>query len=168
MKNKPSLIFRVGILVLVLTSFGIAQRHHLTFTGANFNGDSTDEYLNSGNSVSVQTTSHALLAPVSFPDSANGMQVTRLSCTVWDNSVSGRILVSLLKVDRWTGSAHRVGKLETGLTQASNSLQYLNLPKSQMMARGIDNNRWAWYLEVYFSEGYPTLLQLYHVTIRYE
>lgn len=147
------MIIRVGILVLVLTSLGIAQRHHLTFAGAHFYGDSTKEYRNNGNGVSAQTTFQDLLAPVSFPDSANGMQVTRLSCTLLDNSVSGRISVSLVKVDRWTGYVTTLGYLQTENAFASGSVQYLNIPKSQMTGRGIDNNRWAWFLRVFSVRG---------------
>ena len=161
------MIARVGVLILVFTSFSMAQRHHLTYTGAHFSGDSTGEHRNNGNWVSSNSASHVLYAPVSFPDSANGMQVTRLSCTLVDTSTSGRIGVTLVKVDRWTGYAINVCYLTSSLAFSSSSVQYLNVPKSQMTGRGIDNNRWAWYLMAYFSEG-DTPLNLYHVTIRYE
>jgi hypothetical protein len=161
------MIIRVGILILVLTSFGMAQLHHLTFTGAHFNGGTAVEYANSGHFVGKLNTGGSLYAPISFPDSANGMQVTRLSYSAWDGSATGQITLFLVKVDRWTGNSTNVASNSTGIAAAVNSVQYLNLPKSQMGAKGIDNNRWAWYLRVYFSEG-DTALYLYHVTIRYE
>jgi hypothetical protein len=86
---------------------------------------------------------------------------------MWDSSVSGELTVVLGKVDRWTANTSYVASKSTGITAAVSSLQYMNLPKSQMVARGIDNNRWAWFLRVDFSEG-NTSLYLHHVTIRYE
>ena len=161
------MIARVGVLILVFTSFSMAQRYHLTYAAGHFSGDSSDVYSNFGYSLSNSGLRSWLFAPVVFPDSANGMQVTRLSYSLLDNSVTGYIAVSLEKVDRWTGIATTVGFLASDYSGASNSIAYLNKPKSSMNGRGIDNNRWAWYLMAYFSEG-DTPLNLYHVTIRYE
>ena len=167
MKKVLFAIIGVLVLVFVFSSAGFAQQHHVTYTAGHFSGDSTVEFWNTGNILGKPGEDGFLYAPVNFPDSANGMQVTRLSFSAWDNSVSGSLTVSLRKVDRWNGDFTNVCIKSTGTTAVMSSFQYLNVPKSQMVARRIDNNRWAWFLRVDFSEG-DTPLYLYHVTIRYE
>ena len=168
MKKVLLAIIGVLALVFVFTSAGFAQRHHLTYTSGHFSGDTANNFFKTSASIGNLDSAEAwLYAPVVFPDSANGMQVTRLSCTLRDNSVTGLIQAQLYKVDRWSGLSTNVGWTSTGIAFAATAVQFLNQPKSQLSARGIDNNRWAWVLVVYFSEG-NTQLGLSHVTIRYE
>jgi len=168
MRKTLNVFFGVVFLLLVFTSQGLTQRHHLTFTGAHFSGDSLDNFFRTGDGIANISSGEAWFdAPVNFPDSANGMQVTRLSCTILDNSITGFLQVQLYKVDRWSGLPVDVSYLSTNAPFAANSVIYMNIPKNQMKARGIDNNRWAWYLTAYFSEG-KTALGVSHVTIRYE
>ena len=168
MFKKSTHIFGIVILLLVFSSPGFAQRYHLTYSSGHFSGDTADNYFKNSSSLGNLLTGESwLYAPVVFPDSANGMQVTRLSCTVRDNSTTGYIQAQLYKVDRWSAQSTLAGFVTTGTTFAATAVQLLNKPKSQISARGIDNNRWSWVLVVYFSEG-NTQLGLSHVTLRYE
>jgi hypothetical protein len=168
MRKTLNAIFGAMILLFLFASTGMAQRHHLNYTAAHFSGDSSDNFLRTGDDIANLGTGMAWFdGAVNFPDSANGMQVTRLSCTLVDNSATGYLQVQLYKVDRWSGLSTLVGYLTTSAAFTSSSVIYLNIPKSQMNARGIDNNRWAWYLTAYFSEG-NTVMGLSHVTISYE
>ena len=167
---RKALITFFGILILlfVFASQGVAQRHHLTYSGPHFSGDAADNFHRQSSGIGNWGSAEAWFsAPVNFPDSANGMQVTRLSCTVRDNSTTGMLQIQLYKVDRWSGLSKAVAWKGTEVADAANFVRCLNTPKSQMMARGIDNNRWAWFLVIYFSEG-NTDLVLFHATIRYE
>ena len=168
MFKKATHFFGIVILVLVFASAGFAQRYHLNYSSGHFSGDTADNFFKTSSALGNLFSGEAwLYAPVVFPDSANGMQVTRLSCTLRDNSVTGQMQVQLIKVDRWSAQSTYVGWVSSGIPFAATAVQYLNLPRSQLSARGIDNNRWSWVLAVYFSEG-NTQLGVSHITLRYE
>jgi len=157
------------LLLFLFSSYGQAQTYHLSFSGNVFNGNEPSRdffkaangylYMPSGNGTHV--------AQVNFPDSANGMGVSRLSVSYLDNNSSDYLLVHLSKVDRWNGTWTQVASVSSNGLLNSTDIRYLNIPKSQMTGRGIDNNRYAWYLVVYFS-GSGNTLRLYNVTVRYE
>lgn len=166
--RKISTIFAMAALILVFTSSSFAQQHHITYTGTGFIGwFDTEDFQHLSGAVYKPTNPGWVDCQVNFPDSANGMQATRMSITYEDNSATGYLRVHLRKKDRWSGAFFEVAIINTGTTSASPSIRYLNIPKSQMSARGIDNNRYAWYLAVYFNEG-GTSMRLHQVTIRYE
>jgi hypothetical protein len=112
------------------------------------------------------TTGTELTAGVNFPDSADGMKVQRVSISVIDNS-AGSFSVVLQKVDRWSGTVTWVAELTTAGLSSSGSVQYVNIPKSLMTAPGIDSDRYAWYVMVFFDSAGSTNLYLKSVTIRY-
>ena len=82
--RKALITFFSGfVLIFVFASLGLAQRHHLTYTAAHFHGGTNVEgYYCGGNYIYKPTEGGYLFAPVAFPDSAIGMQVTRLSCSL--------------------------------------------------------------------------------------
>lgn len=64
------------VLLFVFASLGLAQRHHLTYTGAHFSGDSSDNFWRTGDGIANLGSTEAYYdALINFPDSANGMQV---------------------------------------------------------------------------------------------
>ena len=164
---KKNLFIIIGIGIILVTS-GLAQFHEITYPGAAFYGRSPltvyyiDGYLHMGEEGTCYSA-------VNFPDSANGMKVSRISMIFMDNNNQAEIRLQLLKLDRWTGVSTEVAHLYSYLKPNSSSIQYMNLPKSGMRAQGIDNNRYSWYLRAMFDTDASVLnLRLYSVIIRYE
>jgi hypothetical protein len=82
---------------------------------------------------------------VNFPDSANGMKVSRMSVTFMDNNGSADLEILLYKMNRWTGNISIVAFLSSSSKTDSSSIQFMNVPKIGMYAHGIDNNRYSWF-----------------------
>ena len=168
MKKVLFLIFGIGILLAFLTSFSYAQFYELCYPGNAFTPSSNRvEYQKHADGYFYLDGPHQFSCPVIFPAGANGKKVIRLSVTYLDNVSGGYIRVSLHKLDRWSGDATEVGSLSSSSTGFSPFIFNMNLPKGQMKARGIDNNRYAWYLNGYMR-GFSDRLRLYQVTVRYE
>jgi hypothetical protein len=168
MKKVLSLIFGIGIFFVFLTSFSYAQFYELCYPGNAFTPSSNSvEYHKHIDGYLYLNGPHQFNYPVIFPASANGKKVSRLSVTYLDNVAGGYIRVALYKLDRWSGDATEVGILSSSSTGSSPFIFDMNLPKGQMKTRGIDNNRYAWYLYGYMS-GFGENLRLYQVTVRYQ
>ena len=170
MKKRLFLILGIGAMLILFSSFSAADE--LSFNGCHFS-HAHDDYEHNrdlNGSIHQDTDRGWMTAPMFFPDSATGMNVTRFSVTYVDNTASAYIRVSLYKVDRWTGTSTQVARLESGTAEASAGVQYMNMPKSQMTAFGIDNNRFSWFLYCWNSDadGAGTDLSLHHITVRYE
>jgi len=168
MKKSLLVLFGTGLLLLVLSSNGLAQSYELSFSANGFTGRSeSEDYFNNYGTIHKNTTVGWLICQVNFPASAEGMNVSRLSVSFVDNTNTGQLQVQLIKVDRWTGSAFTVADVSSGVSQASASIRFMNQPKSQMSATGITNNRWAWAIWANFGDS-GSKLGLHSVTIRYE
>ena len=163
---KRTLLLVLGIGVLFVTS-AQAQFYELSYGGPSFFG-STDieDYYHTGNYASKESSIGTLDCQVVFPASASGMNVSRLSVTYLDNT-NGYITVSIIKIDRWTGNYALVAIVVTSGQVSLPSVRYVNQPKSQMIATGIDNNRYSWYLWANFTESGDSL-RIYSVTVRYQ
>lgn len=157
----------MGVFVFLTATVGFAQQYHIVYSGSDFQGkDSTDAYETEWAGVYATAAEGALTCGVHFPDSANGMSVQRVSMSVRDNSDSYFGLV-LFKKDRWTGNLMPVAELSTFGLPKSSSVQYVNLPKSQMSAYRIDNTRYSWAMLVVFEQPGANDFLLEQVTIRY-
>jgi hypothetical protein len=171
LKKKLLLIFGIGVSLIMFSSFTSAQFHELSFCGTHFS-HAHDEYEHNRDldgSMHQENSRGWMTAPVVFPDSASGMNVTRLSVSYRDNDATYGMIVRLYKTDRWTGQSHMVAELDSDDYSTSAAVQYMNLPKSQMQAYGIDNNRYAWFLYLYFNDpDGNTSVKLHQVTVRYE
>ena len=170
MKKRLSLIIGIGAFLILFSTFNVADE--ISFNGCHFS-HAQDEYEHDRDidgSIHQNDSAGWMTAPIVFPDSATGMNVTRLSVTYRDNTASAYVRVRLYKTDRWSGLATEVAELESGVAEASTGVQYMNIPKSQMTGYGIDNNRYAWYLYCWFSDqaGAGVNLKLHQVTVRYE
>jgi len=172
MKKRLFLFLGIGAFLILSSTFGVADE--LSFNGIHFTpAFSHYDVAKSLSGYVYQDGASGgwMSAPVVFPNSASGMNVTRLSVTYWDNDPLYYLRVRLYKTDRWSGSSTMVADLESGAGEASASISYMNMPKSQMTAYGIDNNRYAWYLYFWRSDSdgsAGTDMRLNHVTIRYE
>ena len=167
MKKAISIFLGIGLVVGLFVVTGFAQQYHIVYSGADFKGyNTTNEYRGYNGGVYAIREWSALWCGVHFPDSANGMQVQRVSISVVDNDDS-YLYVRLHKQDRWTGQIRQVAYLETEELPKSTSVQVVNIPKSQMNSYGIDNTRYAWYLFVVFYAPGSDEFRLNQVTIRY-
>ena len=170
MKKGLFLIVGIGAMLILFSSFSMSDE--ISFNGCHFS-HAEDQYEHDRDidgSIHQDTSSGWMTAPMVFPDSATGMNVTRFSVTYVDNTASAYVRVRLYKTDRWTGTSTEVAELESGVAEAAAGVQYMNMPKSQMTGFGIDNNRYAWYLYLWFSDGTGAShdLKLHQVTVRYE
>ena len=171
MKKTLLVLFVIGFLLLAFSSDGLAQTYELSFSGTAFTGRSeTEDYFKNYGEILKLSSIGWLVCPVNFPASAGGMNVSRFSVTFLDNTNTGRLQVQLVKIDRWTGNGFIVADVESGTSQASASVSFMNQPRSLMLGTGIDNNRWAWAIWAYFAEtgGGGGVLKLHSVTIRYQ
>jgi len=167
MKKALSMFFGIVVIVCLFIATGFGQQYHITYSGADFKGQSsTDGYTGYFGGVYANAAFEASLCGVHFPDSANGLQVQRVSISVVDNDDSF-LYFCLYKKDRWTGDIVLVAYLDTSGLSKSPSEQFLNIPKSQMTAYGIDNNRYSWHLQLYFGAPGSSSFLLDQVTIRY-
>ena len=168
MKKALIIIFCTGILLAYSVSVSHAQIFELCYPGNAFTPsiNSTDYHKHFEGYIYLNGPSQ-LNCPVNFPPSANGKKVSRLSVTYMDNAGGGYVKVALYKLDRWSGDAVLVGSLESSSTGYSPRIFNMNLSKSKLKAKGIDNNRYAWYLYGFMS-GFGDHLRIYQVTIRYE
>lgn len=161
------MILGIGVLLVTVTQ---AQSYEINFTGIDFDGHNQNVdyyYPTAGGYVYQPTSIGNLYAPVHFPVSASGLRVSRFSVTYYDFNAAGYVRVELYKKDRWNGGTTLVAQLQSSAAGNSSSIQFMNLPKSQMTATGIDNNRYAWFMLLYFSDN-GSSLRLHQVTIRYE
>ena len=167
MKKVLTLIVGLGIL-LFLTTPSYSQLYELSYPGNAFTpSTNTAGYTKHSEGSIYLDGAHQMNCTVNFPASANGMQVARISLTYVDNdSGGGYVGVTLYKLDRWSGNATVVGSLYSSGSGASPDIRYLNIPKSMLAARGIDNNRYSWYLYGYSTGGVNQ--RIFQVTIRYE
>jgi hypothetical protein len=168
MKKALTLIIGLGILLIFLTTPTYSQTYEICYPGNAFTPNSNNvDYSKDSEGYIFVAVSHQMNCTVNFPSSANGKQVTRISLSYLNNkSGGGNVGVTLYKLDRWSGTATEVGSLFSGFVDPSPNIKYLNSPKSMMTARGIDNNRYSWYLNGYSSGGSD--LRIYQITIRYE
>jgi hypothetical protein len=167
MKKSLILFLGLGILLCLMATTGFAQQYHLMYSGNHFRGyDFDDDWNGFSGGIYGMTAGTELTTGVNFPDSADGMQVQRVSISVIDNS-TGNFRVALQKVDRWSGTVTWVAELTTAGLSSSSSVQYVNIPKSLMTAPGIDSDRYAWYIMVFFDSQGSVDLYLKTVTIRY-
>jgi hypothetical protein len=167
MKKSLALIIGLGILLIFLTLTAYSQIYEICYPGNAFTPNSNNvEFTKHSEGYIFLLGSHQMNCTVNFPASSNGMQITRISLAYLDNTSGGYVGTGLYKLDRWSGKATLVGTLYSELSEASPDIKRLNLPKNQLKARGINNNRYAWYLHGYSSGGEN--LRLYYVTIRYE
>ena len=168
MKNALFKLLATGVVLGLFVVAGFAQQYHIVYSGVDFKGygSSVDGYQASNGGVYATPSPAHLSCGVHFPDSANGMQVQRVSISVVDNNDS-YFTVILYKKDRWTGNHSMVAFLSTFTLSKSTTEQFKNIPKSQMNAYSIDNTRYSWYLIIYFPHVGSTEYRLDQVTIRY-
>jgi hypothetical protein len=167
MKKAISMFLGIGIIVCFFVATGFAQQYHIVYSGADFQAYSSFYgYVGSGGGVYAAVAQNQLSCGVHFPDSANGMQVQRVSISVVDNDAS-YFDVYLYKKDRWTGNITAVAVLTTSGLSQSISEQFVNIPKSQMQGYRIDNTRYSWFLFVLFWAAGSGNFRLDQVTIRY-
>jgi hypothetical protein len=169
MKRNLSLSLGMVVLLLLFSNLGLAQSYHLSYSGNVFNGNEPSrDYFKAANGYLYMPSGNGThVAQVNFPDSATGLGVSRLSVSFLDNNNTAYLSLTLSKVDRWSGTWTAVGSVTTNGLGVSSAIRYLNIPKSALTGRGIDNNRYAFYLVVYFS-GSGNTLRFYQATVRYE
>jgi len=160
MKKLFFIVLGVGI-ILILSQPSFAQ-YELSFTGNSFNSPNNAQSIDKHYTGWVSTYGQ-LHCQLNFPHWVSGYNVSRISATYYDNSLS-YLGVGLYKVDRWSGSSTYVCYMTS--EGAVDGIRYMNLPKSQMTAYGLDNNRYAWYIYAY--SGSETNIRLHSVTVRWE
>ncbi len=102
-----------------------------------------------------------LISPVNFPVSYGN--VTQMRASLYDSTDKGRILLKLIRVDLETGEWTEVYKVNSGKAKKSGGMIKTDFQGNNT---GIDNSKYAWFLEADFSEAGQDLW-LFSVRIEY-
>ena len=163
MKKVFFMTLGISALLFLCAVPSLAQIYELSFTGTTFNtSNETQSYT--ANFNGYMQTSGQLRGQLNFPSWASGLNVSRLSATVYDNT-TGYVGIGIEKVDRWTGNRTQLCYIMS--PGESTSVQFLNVPGSAMTARGIDNNRYSFYFYSFISTN-TSDLRLITVTVRFQ
>ncbi len=102
-----------------------------------------------------------LIAPVNFPVSYG--TVTQMRTSLYDSTDKGRIILRLIRVDLETGEWTVVYKVNSGKAAKPGGMIKTD---SQGNNTGIDNSKYAWFLEADFNKAGEDLW-LFSVRIEY-
>ncbi len=102
-----------------------------------------------------------LITPVNFPVSYG--TVTQMRASLYDSTNKGRIILRLIRVDLETGEWVAVYKVNSGKAAKSGGMIKTD---SQGNNTGIDNSKYAWFLEADFNRAGQDLW-LFSVRIEY-
>jgi len=163
MKKVFFIALGVGMILLISSQPSFAQFYELSFTGNSFNPRLYSQQFDRHYDGYITSQQGQLSCQLNFPWWATGYNISRLSATFYDNSAN-YLRVAIVKVDRWTGNDTQVATVQS--TGAVNAIRYMNVPKSSMSAYGIDNNRYAFFIYLYFAGSSD--LRLHEVTVRWE
>ena len=120
--------------------------------------DSSIPYLNRPDSAGD------LHAPIYFPPSADGKKIWRLGVRYYDNAAEV-LRVRLYKTDFLNGKTTEVAQWTSSGDASFQRTGYLRY--WAMSGRGIDSNRYSWWVNVYFQNN-GLDLRLYSIRIEYE
>ena len=161
------------VCVLVLSaSLSFAQRENLIIPYTAFFADlmqptfsTGDDWNSDGDYLYRNDNSGDLIAPIYFPPSADGKKIWRLGVLYYDNHASADLRVELYKTDFLSGNKTLVASWNSSGDTASKRTGYLRY--WAMSGRGIDSNRYSWWVRVGFEDS-GTVLRLYSIRIEYE
>jgi len=111
--------------------------------------------------IGINENPGKLIAPVNFPISYGS--VTEMKVRLNDSTDKGRITVRLIRVDLETSEWVAVYRINSGKVAKSG---FMTKTDSQGTHTGIDNSRYAWFLEAAFNTGGQNLW-LFSVRIEY-
>ena len=111
--------------------------------------------------IGINNKPGKLIAPVNFPISYG--TVTQMRVRLNDSTKEGRIILRLIRVDLETGEWTEVYKVNSGKAAKRG---FMIKTDSQGTRNGIDNARYAWFLEADFNKADQNLW-LFSVRIEY-
>jgi hypothetical protein len=169
--RKKMMVSLLGMFLL-LAGMGLAQEGYIHISPYAWNTyDSGQAFWalggSSGSTCFLRKTVAAdyVLTPVYFPPEADGLLVRQVTVSFYDNEASEYIGFALRKVDLYDQGATTVASIDTGGNSASWRRMYIN--RWDMSARRIDNERYAWYIAIYFSVENSSDLRLGNIKIKY-
>jgi hypothetical protein len=156
-------------MFLILAGTGLAQEGYIHISpqgwdtwdgsvGFNIYGGGTLCY------VQKNTMSDFLSKPIQFPPEADGLLVRQITISYSDNDAANNIRFYLQKVDLYDQGVTTVANIESVGSSAGWRRMHIN--RWDMAARRINNERYAWYVIVYF-EGTGAPLKLGNIKIKY-
>lgn len=110
------------------------------------------------------TASEYLYVPVYFPPEADGLLVKHITISYYDAG-AGDLRYYLRKVDLYDQGVTTVANIISTGNIAGWRKMYIN--RWDMSARRIDNERYAWYIAIYFSVENSSDLRLGNIKIKY-
>ena len=168
--RKKCIVCLIGVLLL-FAGMGLAQEGYIHISPYAWNTwDSSAEFLvvgEGGDSTSfIQKTTNPgyLYAPVYFPPEADGLLVRQITISYYDSDATNSITFVLRKVDLYDQSATTVTSISSSGSSSSWRRMYIN--RWDMNARRINNERYAWYIAVYFYNT-GSDLRLGNIKIKY-
>ena len=107
------------------------------------------------------------IAPVVFPPDAQGLMVTELNATVFDDNPDSSVKVILTRVTRYAGISQKV--FETSTFPVSKTPGKTRIIDRTGGYRLIDNEKYTWFITFNVSSQFNyTQQRLYCVRIRYQ
>ena len=169
--RKKMMVSLIG-MVLLFAGMGLAQEGYIHISPYAWNTyDSAQEFWalggSTGGSCYLRKTVEVdyVLAPVYFPPEADGLLVRQVTVSYYDNEASEYLGFDLRKVDLYDQGATTVASINSSGSAASWRRMYIN--RWDMNARRINNERYAWYIAIYFSVENSSDLRLGNIKIKY-
>ena len=158
-------------MVLLFAGMGLAQEGyiHVSPTGWDIWDGSAGFGFYGGEvgatAYTVKTTSpDHLMRPLEFPPEADGLMVRQITVSYYDDESTHNLRFYLRKVDLYDQSATTVAGISSSGSSASWRRMFIN--RWDMIARRINNERYAWYLIVFY-ENADSNLRLGNIKIKY-
>jgi hypothetical protein len=168
--RKKMMVSFIG-MVLLFAGMGLAQEGYIHVSptgwdmwdgsvGFGFYGGGVDDIA-----YTIKTTSpDYLMRPLEFPPEADGLLVRQITISYYDFESTHNLRFQLRKVDLYDQSITTVAFISSGGSSASWRRMYIN--RWDMIARRINNERYAWYLIVFYEEANSNL-RLGNIKIKY-
>jgi hypothetical protein len=168
--KKKKMVSLIG-MVLLFCMGGLAQEGYIHVSPAGWDvwdGSAGFEFFGGevgSTAYMTKTTSpDHLMRPLEFPPEADGLLVRQITISYYDAESTHNLRFYLRKVDLYDQSATTVAGISSSGSSTSWRRMYIN--RWDMIARRINNQRYAWYLIVFFEDS-DTNLSLGNVKIKY-
>lgn len=173
MLKKSIFILCVFCLLFFVSALSYIQAEYISIPAGAFRGETEYEayrisfpihwYLGAGSHlIQKEDNKGYLIAPVYFPMSY--VSAIKMRVSMFDNTNTGFIKVSLIRVDCETGEWDVVYKVTSGKAAKPGGVtktDAVGAPKS------VDNSKYAWILRAWFNKADDNLA-LYSVRIEYQ
>lgn len=169
---KVKMFIALAYLVILFPPFCRAQSGWITIPAVAFNCRSTAGdwgfFIGAEHYLQILSSNETnFVAPVVFPPDAQGLKVTELNATVYDNNPDSFIEVSLFRVNRYEGIRQDVFHETTSPSESTPGKT--RIVDKTGGNRLIDNEKFAWYIHFSVSLNFHyTNQRLYCVRIRYQ